>query len=101
MSPFITMYLVPFSAPLFLPAMACITENTRHTQTRSRILVKVIKLRKFPTMSSFRLFCLEPLLNLSFLKTITAKFNTKEKQSMIVRRNSFDWGNSDTAAGSP
>ena len=56
-------------------------------------MVKVIKLRKFPTMSSFKLFCLEPLLNLSFLKTMTATLNTKEKRSKIVIRNSFVFGN--------
>ena len=64
-------------------------------------MVNVIKLRKFPTMSSFKLFCLEPLLNLSFLKTMTATLNTKEKRSKIVMRNSFVLGNWDTAAGSP
>ena len=95
------MYLVPFSAPLFLPAMKCITENTMHTHKSSRILVKVIKFKKFPTINSFRLFCLEPFLNFSFLKTMTAKFNTKEKRSIMVRRNSFVWGNLDTATGSP
>ena len=76
-------------------------ENTRNTQTMRMILVKVIKLRKFPTMSSFKLFCLEPLLNLSFLKTMTATLKTKEKRSKIVMRNSLVLGNWDTAAGSP
>ena len=76
-------------------------ENRRNTQTMRRILVKLIKLRKFPTISSFRLFCLEPLLNLSFLKTMTETLNTKEKRRRIVIRNSFVLGNWATAVGSP
>ena len=76
-------------------------ENRRNTQTIRRILVKLIKLRKFPTISSFRLFCLEPLLNLSFFKTMIATLNTKEKRRRIVMRNSFVLGNWATAVGSP
>ena len=101
MRAFIIIYLVPFSAPLFHPAITCITENTRNTQTITRILVKLIKLRKFPTMSSFKLLCLEPVLNFIFLKTMTAKLITKEMRSRIVMRNSLVLGNLDTATGSP
>ena len=74
------MYLIAF----LVSAMACNTENTRATQTKRMIFVKVIKLRKLLTMSSFKLFCLEPLPNLIFLKTMTATLNTKERISIIV-----------------
>ena len=64
-------------------------------------MVKVNKSRKFPKNSSFKVFCLEPRLNLNFLKTMTAKLNAKEKRSKLVKRNSFVLGNLDTAVSSP
>ena len=73
--------------------MACRIENMRETQTNRIILVRVNKLRKFPTRISFRLFRLELVLNLSFLKTMTVKLNAKENRSRLVKRNSFVLGN--------